>query len=110
MSWDIYLKTDVCGHCGRATYIDNHDFNYTSNMWPMLQKAGFDWDDINGKTAAEALPLLRAVIGKMNDDPVGYRALNPANGWGDYDSFIRWLDKLADRFREYPQAVIDISR
>lgn len=94
MSWDIYIKVDVCPACGRGDdYL--YDRNYTSNMWPMLQKAGWHFDLINDKSTKEAYPQLRELIGKLEAYPAEYRALNPPNGWGDYDSFVEMLKEFA---------------
>lgn len=109
MSWDVYLQYEPCEACGRSNDYFG-DLNYTSNMFPMLVKAGFNWDMAKGKSGAEARLMILGVIHQMQADPSGYQALNPENKWGDYGSFIRWLQEIADKCAEHPKAKFDISR
>lgn len=119
MSWDIYLEAPLeprtCGHCDGTGKTQERDqffeSNYTSNMWGMLKRAEFDWDLINGKTGEYALPLVQELIVKMKANPKEYRALNPSNGWGDYDSFLKeFLEPIAESCRDHPDAIIRVSR
>lgn len=113
MSWDVYLEEHIpaCDHCGRGGHIEQYyDRNYTSNMFPMLKRAGFDWDDVNGKLAGESAPLINAVIEKMALDRQGYEALNPDNGWGDYKSFLAFLCEVASACKAHPKAIVRVSR
>lgn len=115
MSWDIYLRPaleNVCAHCGRGDSqgYDYYDRNYTSNMWPMLRKAKFDWDAIQDKPVVEALPEISRLITELQSDPNGYRELNPPNGWGEYSSFLAMLCELEQACKEHPDAIFHISR
>jgi hypothetical protein len=110
MSWWIYLRSKECEHCG-ASGQEFFNTNYTSNMWPMLHEARFDWDPLEGKTAEEIEPEIERLIGLMTKDPAAYRALNPKNGWGNYDSFLREvLRPLLEACKENPKAIFHISR
>jgi hypothetical protein len=107
MSWDLHIKENACPTCGRGDEV--YDRNYTSNMGQMLRQANFDWDEINGKTTEEALPHLERLIKALESEPDAYRALNPPNGWGDYDSFLAMLIEFVGKCREY-SGVVRISR
>lgn len=113
MSWDFYVTSKPCPTCGhREAYESDVGFdnNYTSNMFPMLKKAGFDWDEIQNRPTTEALPKLERLIDAMKADPQGYKALNPPNGWGDYDGFLRYLERMALWCRNRPDGYIEVSR
>ena len=113
MSWDVSLHTHkaACEHCGRGEESDIiYDVNYTSNMYPMLKRAGFDWDEINGKSALIAGGRLNWLILQLENDRAGYEALNPSNGWGNYSSFVEWLRGIATACKDNSYAIFRISR
>ncbi len=107
MSYDIWLIIDTGGpepaHVGG-------DWNCTSNCAPMWRAAGADLAEFNGRKAADCLPVLDAAIQKMQADPETYRAMNPPNGWGDYDSLVRALERLAQELRYHPKATVRVWR
>jgi hypothetical protein len=79
--------------CG---FDDSDDsINMTSNVAPMWRLAGADLAELNGKTAAEVKLVLISAIRNMLSEPHKYKALNPANGWGDYKSCVTYLMNLA---------------
>jgi hypothetical protein len=103
MSLDIYLEVP-----GMVTIFDA---NYTHNVVPMWDKAGC-YDALyksQGKKAADVLPALKAGLQAMHDDPEGFRALNPPNGWGSYDSAMPWLCNVIENFEANPDATIRVS-
>ena len=114
MSWDADL-TDDRGH-------DEGQWNYTHNCNRMasvaLSGSHHDplsypgdpaetsiswWKQLNGMTGAEGASFLDLIITKMEDDPARFRSLNPRNGWGDYDGFLKVLrDMRRASLAEYP--------
>lgn len=95
MSYDISIvvKGD---EAKRLHDVELKDWNYTYNIRPMTKKAGLSsLRELDGLELPEALEKLEGVIKEMESDPVGYRALNPLNGWGDYDSFLKLLNDIA---------------
>lgn len=64
--------------------------NITYNLTGMLTAAGFHgWKWCIGKTAREVGTHMLAVLDGMNTDPEKWRAMNPPNGWGDYDQCLQ---------------------
>ena len=86
MSWDVYLH---CPDCGNASF----DVNYTSNVWPMLQVVDFPLRELGEAEhkASVIIKILGPSLKKLRADPEKYRAMNPGNGFGDYDSMIEIL-------------------
>lgn len=90
MSYDIYIKRDFCGTCGRGDVFDEDDLNLTYNLSPMLRAAGLPgWVTYDGKPAAQVGREVLKVLDDMAGDPEKWRAMNPENGWGDYDECLQ---------------------
>jgi hypothetical protein len=118
MSYDISLEAtsveEECHHCdgtGRVTTSDELTWwNYTSNCAGMWRQAGADLAAFDGDPASECAPLLKAAIEVMENEPETFRAMNPPNGWGDYDSLVERLKALLKDFEEHPEAIVRVSR
>ena len=88
MSADVWIVRDRCNACGRGGDTDE-SLNITYNLTGMLTAAGFHgWQWCIGKTAREVGTHMLAVLDGMNTDPEKWRAMNPPNGWGDYDQCL----------------------
>jgi hypothetical protein len=107
VSYAIWLEIDT-GSGEFATVAELGD--YTANVGPM-------WcDALNGKLlrefrdapCSEAAGPLAAAVKRMEADPDHYRAMNPPNGWGDYDGALRYLRNLAEACAEHPRCRIHI--
>lgn len=86
MSADIYV-----------TFADgtNMDVNYTYNLTSM-HRAALEGVALHTNRPDPELFLLRlkTLVHQFDRDPDRFRALNPANGWGDYDTHLRQLRSL----------------
>ncbi len=116
MSWDAYL-TDDRGH-------SEGDWNYTHNCNGMIAEALTDlgcvnakvigsgplakvigpawWDRLDGCDGPTGAAFLHALIGQLEADPEKYRAMNPSNGWGDYDTLVKVLTEMRNAVPEWP--------
>lgn len=113
MSLDIYLTNDACPTCGRGDEV--YSANITHNLTEMADAAGIYgivWrPEENGITKAKQLiePLRNAVV-EMCAEPERFRAFDSPNGWGLYDNFLPWLDKLLAACVAAPEATVRVSR
>lgn len=88
---------------------DVFDTNMTHNVGQMADLAGvYDclWrPEENGFTTAGQMiePLTKAVE-QLRADPEKFIALNPKNGWGSYDTFLPWIEKILAACQEHPDA------
>lgn len=104
MSWDADLVTTAtreCPHCGGTLDQEErmvNSWNYTHNINPMIREAGDPgwWKSLSGLTGTEGRELLERVIKGLEADPERFRAMNPDNGWGDYDSLLTVLHEMRD--------------
>ena len=111
MSLDLTLYFEVDVGKDDKEWHTVFDANITHNLTEMADKAGIYeliWHpDRIGITKAEEIvdPLIEG-IHKMETDPIGFKKLNPENGWGSYDDFLPWLRDYLNACGEYSEAKI----
>ena len=109
MSWDFSMFIDAGGE--KPMRLDGLEANYTYNVHPMFARA-FGGDGIrqlNNRTGAECITSLEQAIAAMEVEPAIYKAMNPPNGWGDYDSALNLLRELLRWSRLAPRARMVVS-
>lgn len=104
MSLDIWLTetipTEVCS------------LNITHNITNMWEKAKV-YDALymsSGKRAMDILPYLADGLKDMEEKPEEYKILNASNGWGTYEHALSFLKEFYNKCKEYPEAIIGISK
>lgn len=108
MSYDVAVAGKDCPCCGASGGVEIG--NYTYNCSPMLWEANkASLSDLNGKPVEEVALVLSEGVAIMRADPERFRAMNPANGWGDYDSWLGYLDRIIDACNQYPGAVLVVT-
>lgn len=124
MSYDIWLEADLGGK-ERASLDHDDPGNITYNVDPMFALAlgepeagvhsGADvvlhlkepaLKRFIDKPASEAVEPLRRAVERMEADPAPYQALNPENGWGDYEGALDYLKRFLAACERHPKAVI----
>ena len=110
MSLGIYLDLDPCPHCGRGP--DRvWESSPTYNLGPMWRAAGVPFDEgIEGKRGRELLDDLRVSLATLRADPARFKAMNPPNGWGDYDGLCDVVQRMIEAIEKYPEAVVSTWR
>jgi hypothetical protein len=99
MSYDITTEPD-----------SGLDWNYTYNVQPMTAAAGLhSLTRLDGMKARDAAGVLDSVLRNFDGDPETYRALNPKNGWGDFDGFRLRLGDLYAHLLKVPDAVVRVG-
>jgi len=85
--------------------------NYTHNVVPMWKLAGVYGAlyGSDGMTAIAICPTLLKGYQDMKKYPKKYRALNPSNGWGHYDTAMKFIKNLYNQCKKYPDSIIHIS-
>jgi len=102
MSYDVSLYND-----------DGEEItwrNMTSNVSCMWRHAGANLAEFDGKKAGEVYKQLVEALAAMLKDPDTYRAMNPPNGWGSYETCVEFLRKLAVDFGAHPNLTVRVSR
>lgn len=101
MSLGLFLKCDKCG--------ESKSFDATHNLIPMWRAAGVSevLYESEGKLARDIIPALKAGVAAMKAEPQKFEALNPLNGWGDYDGALAFLERFLAACEAHPLLVID---
>lgn len=116
MSLDVYLQFEIdTGGPGPEHIVTVFDANYTHNCGLMAKESGVYgvvWrPEENGvESAADLIEPLRQGIAAMEDDPKRFIALNPANGWGSYETFLPWLREYLEACVRFPKAKVVACR
>lgn len=89
--------------------------NITHNVSTMAAKAGIReclWDaKENGyKKAEDVIGPLERGIERLENNPSYFKEFNASNGWGTYESFLRFVYGVLRACKEYPEAEIEISK
>ena len=66
--------------------------------------------DIPITLAKELLPYLEHGLNQLKTYPEFFKQFSAYNGWGTYEQFIPWLDKLIEACKQYPNALLKVSR
>ena len=71
------------------------------------------WERIKhseGKKAQEIIGDVTDLLSALKADPAKFRAMDPSNGWGDYDGAIEFLEKLKEAVIEAPLSIVGTWR
>jgi hypothetical protein len=86
--------------------------NITHNVNEMWAKAGV-YDALynsGDKLASELIPFIKKGIAYFMDHREELELLNPKNGGGSYGSAFRFLNEVLAACKEFPDAIIRISK
>lgn len=114
MSWDATLLVSCpCGQGYVNCSAHETSWNYTHNTSPMIYRAGNldtspgapSWyrhlDGLDGQAGAA---FLGRILDGLRADPDAYRAMDPVNGWGNYDGIRGVLGEMHAASVAHPDA------
>ena len=64
---------------------------------------------MNETNAETGLPIIKKIIDELTHHPEKYRQYEPANGWGDIETSIEFLQGIADTWKEYLTAILEAT-
>ena len=67
-------------------------------------------DEVGITRACQLVPLLEEGLRTLRADPDKFKAFNPANGWGNYDQFVLWVESYLNACVENGDAEVSVSR
>ena len=106
MSLDVTLIKD-----GEEVY----SANITHNLGKMASEAGIYealWrpEEIDAVRAEDIINLLGEGLVLLSSRPEYYQKFNSPNGWGTYINFLPWVERYLEACKQYPNALIEVSR
>ena len=140
MSLDVYLnKKRYLSYDEGKTYTQDDEqvywANITHNLGKMAGEAGIyealwrphrlkegynilesdhqaEWkfEEENKTTAKDIIPLLEKGLADLKSRPEHFEKFNSPNGWGMYEHFVPFVEKYLEACKEYPDAIIEVSR
>lgn len=92
-----------------------YDANITHNLGKMADAAGIYYalwrpEEIGATKASDIIPILEKGFEDMKERPEHYKQFDSPNGWGLYVHFLPWVESYLNACREYPDAIIEVSR
>ena len=125
MSLDFSLSKPIsqrecvctCGHKHEADRLEHvASFNITHNLGPMAQAAGIYgclWHPEEQEPpitiAGQCVPLLRVGLAAMKADPKRLKPMSALNGWGTYEDFVPWIERVLASCEANPEALVTAS-
>ena len=120
MSLDVYLKRKkwISYDAGKTLTEEDetvYDANITHNLGKMAGEAGIYealWrpEEIDKTKASEIVELLEKGLADLKARPEHFEKFNSPNGWGMYKHFVPFVEKYLNACKEYPDAIIGVSR
>src|SRR6185312_7325685 len=89
--------------------------NITHNLGTMADAAGIYkhlWrpEELGIEHARELIEPLVDGLTRLKREPEKFKALNPPNGWGNYEGLVTFTENYLAACREYPEAKVSASR
>lgn len=120
MSLDVYLSRKIyLSYDEGETYTESSEqvywANITHNLAGMAEKAGIYealWrpEEIGKTKASEISEILEKGLAYLKAKPEHFEKFNSPNGWGMYEHFVPFVENYLNACKEFPEAVITVSR
>jgi hypothetical protein len=65
-------------------------------MWYLIYPGAAGMIHIEGMTGRQSLKILHYALNELLNDPEKFKLLNPENGWGSYQGFINYIERLIE--------------
>ncbi len=110
MGWDCNVGASVDLGGSEPFWVEVFDQGHTFNVMAMFKEAGAvpprDWND---RLAGDLIETLENNLALFAQHRTALEALNPANGWGSYQSAVTWQQNLLDACRRAPKAKVTVT-
>jgi hypothetical protein len=99
----------------RVQETEVYSANITHNLGKMADAAGIYYalwrpEERDYRIASDIIPVLEEGLQKLKNDPAHYKTFDADNGWGLYEHFVPFVEKVLNACKEYPDAKIEVSR
>lgn len=112
-----------------------YDANITHNLNTMADKAGiyealwrphrlkenynipendhnaeYTFEEANTTFAKDIIPIIEKGLSDLKARPEYFESFNSENGWGSYKHFVPFVEKYLEACKDYPDAIVKVSR
>lgn len=89
--------------------------NITHNLTKMADEAGIYYalwrpEEKGYMVAGDIIPALEYGLNELKASPDRFEKLGPDNGWGTYNGLVATVEEYLQACKQYPDAVIEVSR
>lgn len=116
MPLDFFLTISVDTGGEQPHEIELYETNITHNLGKMAREAGIyralwhgEGKEKTGK-AGDIIEDLQKGLDDMKSNPDKYKRLDAPNGWGTYEQFVPFVEKVLEACKKHPKADIDACR
>ena len=106
MSLDLYMVIKSCEHCGHVEETESLNMTYNvSPMWREIFPDANEMCDIDNLTGRDSEKILLTAFKVLINNPKVFIELEPANGWGTYNDFMNFIERLYNLSIRYPDGI-----
>ena len=89
--------------------------NITHNLNTMADAAGIYealWrpEELGISKAGDLVETLEKGLRALIAEPPKFQAMNPSNGWGNYEGLVSFVENYLEACRKHPEAQVRVSR
>lgn len=115
MSYDFSTKVKIDGKWYTCQDAGNYTYNVSDMYCACLEEIGVSetypsitkW---NSLYAWDVLFMVEGILRIMRNDPKRFRAMSPANGWGNYAGALKYMRDIRLAIRKSPrEAIVSID-
>jgi hypothetical protein len=110
MSLDLYLIMKIDTGSPEMFRVVLWEGNYTHNVTPMWSLSGV-YEALymsKDKLAGSVIKDLEHGLDLMKCSPDEFKRLNPANGWGNYEGAVKFLEGFLVACKLHPKSTIEL--
>lgn len=109
MSFDLDIATtDIDGNRVVHEVVCGHTYNLAP-MWYKALPFLTSTKDLDGMLCRDLHLLLTAGLVDIWENHAEYKALNPENGWGDFEGFVEIFARFTRMTLQYPSGKVEWS-
>ena len=107
MSYDVWLEAERGGF--KPVSVGGLSANMTYNVGGMFSAViGHSITQWDGRPAAEVANACATILDAFNRNPAKFKAMEPTNGWGDFDGARAFIQMINDACVAAPKAVVRV--
>ncbi len=72
--------------------------------------AEYEFEEASTTIAKDIIPIIEKGLSDLKSRPKYFETFNSDNGWGLYKHFVPFVEKYLEACKEYPDAVVGVSR